>query len=68
MTGLRNPCSQLNRCQPGLMAAVLDRDTQGNLIRKAGIMCVVLSGGEIRPGDPILIELPRGPPMRLQEV
>ena len=68
VTGLRNPCSQLNRCQPGLMAAVLDRDAQGNLIRKAGIMCVVLSDGEVRPGDAILIELPHGPHTPLQEV
>ena len=68
VTGLRNPCRQLNRCQPGLMAAVLDRDVQGNLIRKAGIMCVVLSDGEVRPGDSIVIELPPGPHMPLREV
>ena len=68
VTGLRNPCSQLNRCEPGLMAAVLDRDAQGNLIRKAGIMCVVLSDGEVRPGDPVLVELPPEPHLALQEV
>ena len=52
LTGLRNPCAQLDRIQPGLMAAVLDRDAQGKLIRKAGVMGVVLSGGEIHAADP----------------
>ncbi len=61
VTGLRNPCHQLDRIQPGLMAAVLDKDAAGNLVRKAGIMGVVLVGGEIRPGDPIRAELPAEP-------
>ena len=61
VTGLRNPCAQLNRIQPGLMAATLDRDEDGNLVRKAGIMGVVIAGGEVRPGDPILVELPPQP-------
>src|ERR1700722_6054852 len=46
ITGLRNPCAQLNKIQPGLMAATLDRDADGNLVRKAGVMAVVLAGGE----------------------
>jgi MOSC domain-containing protein YiiM len=58
VTGLRNPCAQLDRIYPGLMKATLDRDTEGHLIRKAGIMSVVLVGGEVRPGDPIEVELP----------
>lgn len=61
VTGLRNPCSQLNRLQPGLMKATLDRDADGNLIRKAGIMGIVLAGGPVKPGDDIEIELPAGP-------
>jgi MOSC domain-containing protein YiiM len=61
VTGLRNPCAQLERIRPGLMKATLDRDADGNLIRKAGIMGVVLVGGDIRPGDPIQVELPRPP-------
>ena len=61
VTGLRNPCAQLDRIQPGLMKATLDRDTDGNLIRKAGIMGIVLVGGEVRPGDPIEAELPALP-------
>src|SRR6266478_2284986 len=64
VTGLRNPCGQLNGIRPGLMAASLDRDEHGNLVRKAGIMAVVLAGGEVRPGDPIEIELPAQPPHR----
>jgi MOSC domain-containing protein YiiM len=61
VTGLRNPCVQLDRFQPGLMAAVLGRDAEGGLILKAGIMAIVLAGGEVRPGDPIEVELPPEP-------
>jgi MOSC domain-containing protein YiiM len=52
LTGLRNPCVQLDRLQSGLLAAVLDRDAQGNLVRKAGVMGIVLSGGKRQPTDP----------------
>jgi MOSC domain-containing protein YiiM len=58
LTGLRNPCKQLDGIQPGLMAATLDRNGDGELVRKAGVMGVVLTGGEVRPGDPIAVELP----------
>jgi MOSC domain-containing protein YiiM len=61
ITGLRNPCAQLDGIAEGLMAATLDRDEQGNLVRKAGVMSVVLAAGEVRPGDPIRIELPAEP-------
>jgi MOSC domain-containing protein YiiM len=61
ITGLRNPCQQLNGFQPGLMAAVLRRDADGNLVRLAGVMGVVLTGGEVRPGDPIGLTEPAGP-------
>lgn len=61
VTGLRNPCHQLDRFQPGLMSAVLGRDAEGKLVRKAGIMGVVLTGGEVRPGDRIRVELPPEP-------
>jgi hypothetical protein len=60
VTGLRNPCAQLDRFQPGLMAAVLGRDAAGRLLRKSGVMAVVLVGGELRPGDPIRTVLPEG--------
>ncbi len=60
ITGLRNPCSQLDGYQSGLMAATLDRDGEGNLVRKAGVMAIVITGGLVRPGDPIAVELPAG--------
>lgn len=68
VTGLRNPCAQLDDFQPGLMAAVLDRDEAGNLVRKAGVMAIILSGGEVRPGDPIRVELPPVPHRPLEPV
>ena len=58
--GLRNPCSQLNGLQTGLMAATLDKDANGNLIRKAGIMGIVIAGGEVKAGDAVRVELPDG--------
>lgn len=68
VTGLRNPCAQIEGFQPGLLAAVLGRDEQGNLIRKAGVMGVVHRGGAVRPGDAIRVELPEGPHERLERV
>jgi MOSC domain-containing protein YiiM len=68
ITGLRNPCAQLDKVQPGLMAATLDRDADGSLIRKAGIMGIVLVDGEVRPGDPIEVELPPEPRVPLAPV
>lgn len=61
VTGLRNPCAQLDGLQHGLMAATLDRDGDGNLVRKAGVMAIVLAGGDVRSGDPIVAELPEAP-------
>ena len=68
ITGLRNPCAQLDQLQTGLMAAVLDRDAQGNLIRKAGIMAVVIADGLVRPGDAVAIDLPPTPHRSLEPV
>lgn len=68
ITGLRNPCTQLDGLQPGLMAAVLDRDEQGELIRKSGVMAIVLTGGIVRPGDAIEVEFPLEPHTRLKPV
>lgn len=68
VTGLRNPCAQLDRFQPGLMAAVLGRDECGELIRKAGVMAVVLVGGEVFAGDAIGVELPPLPHRALAPV
>lgn len=61
VTGLRNPCYQLDDFQAGLMKAVLDRDEQGNLIRKAGVMGIVLADGEVYVNDGIRVELPPEP-------
>lgn len=66
--GLRNPCAQLDDIQPGLMAATLGRDAAGNLIRKAGVMAVVILGGTVRPGDAIGVELPSEPRTPLSPV
>jgi MOSC domain-containing protein YiiM len=68
VTGLRNPCNQLNGIQPGLMNAVLDRDADGNLIRKAGVMGIVLVGGDVRPGDAIGVERPEHGDLTLKPV
>jgi MOSC domain-containing protein YiiM len=68
VTGTRNPCKQLDRIQPGLMQATLERDEDGNLVRKAGVMAVVLAGGDVRPGDPVAVELPPPPHRPLEPV
>jgi len=68
VTGLRNPCVQLDRFQTGLMQATLDRDEAGNLIRKAGVMGVVLAGGDIHSGDEIRVGLPEHERVALQPV
>ena len=68
ITGLRNPCAQLDGLQTGLMQAVLDRDADGALVRKAGVMAVVVAGGEVRPSDRIHVELPAPPHHPLQPV
>lgn len=66
--GLRNPCVQIDRFSDGLMAAMLDRDPDGEVVRKAGVMGVVLAGGAVRPGDTIRVELPPGPHVALAPV
>lgn len=60
VTGLRNPCRQLDGYERGLTAAVLDRDDAGRLVRRAGVMAVVISGGVVAPGDSVTVELPAG--------
>ena len=68
VTGLRNPCLQLDGIAPGLMKATLARDASGGLVRKAGIMGIVIAGGEIRPGDAIAVELPPSPHRALEPI
>jgi MOSC domain-containing protein YiiM len=68
ITGLRNPCSQLDRFQPGLMKATLDRAADGSLVRKAGVMSIVLADGMVRAGDEIVVMLPDQPHLPLEAV
>jgi MOSC domain-containing protein YiiM len=68
LTGLRNPCEQLNQFQPGLMAALVHRTPGGRLVRKAGVMSVVLAGGQVRPGDEVRVKLPAQPHRALERV
>ncbi len=68
VTGLRNPCTQLDGLQPGLMEAVIERDPARGLIRKAGVMGIVVAGGDAAAGDAVCIELPGGMHEVLQPV
>ena len=68
VTGLRNPCAQIENFQKGLLAAVLDKGPNGELIRKSGIMTVVLKGGRVCAGDRIKVTLPDPPFLPLERV
>jgi MOSC domain-containing protein YiiM len=68
LTGLRNPCRQLDGLHPGLMGAVLDRADDGSLVRRAGVMAIVLVGGDVRAGDRVQVQLPAGPHVALAPV
>ncbi|MEX0941065.1 MAG: MOSC domain-containing protein [Pseudomonadales bacterium] len=68
LTGLRNPCAQIESFQKGLLSAVLDRDSSGQIVRKAGVMGIVIRGGQIQAGDRIDVQLPDGPPLKLEKV
>lgn len=67
-TGLRNPCEEIAGIQPGLLQSVLERDEHGDFVRKVGVVSVALEGGEVRPGDPIRVELPSPPHQQLEPV
>jgi len=68
VTGLRNPCLQIDGFRDGLLKQVVGRDENGELVRRAGIMGIVLEGGEVRPGDGVRVELPAGPHEALERV
>lgn len=68
VTGLRNPCAQINGLRPGLLAAVLDRDAAGELIRRAGVMGIVVTGGRVQAGDVIEVQHPAPPHVPLAPV
>lgn len=68
VTGLRNPCRQIDRFRSGLLKRVVGRDEAGNVVRKTGIMSIVKEGGTVRPGDTVKAELPSGPHRPLERV
>lgn len=68
VTGVRNPCSQINGLSRGLMKELVRVDDTGRTVRLAGVMSVVLVGGVVRPGDPIDVVLPGGAPEPLRVV
>jgi hypothetical protein len=68
VTGLRNPCPQIENFEAGLLKAVVGKDANGEIVRKAGIMCIVLAGGTLRPGDAIVVRLPPLPHRTLERV
>lgn len=68
VTGLRNPCLQIDHFQDGLLKRVVGKNEDGNVVRKAGIMGIVVAGGVVRPGDPVEAELPAEPHRPLERV
>ena len=68
ISGLRNPCRLLDQYQSGLKDAVLSRDPDGRLIRKAGIMSIVLASRDVKADDHIVVEMPDCPLVRLEPV
>lgn len=68
VTGLRNPCVQIENFHEGLLAAVLERDAQGHVHRKSGVMSIVITSGDVAPGDPIVVDLPPAPHRALEVV
>lgn len=66
ITGLRNPCKQIERLGRGLTAALIGRHGDGSLARLAGVMGIVRAGGEVRPGERITVQLPAGPHQPLE--
>jgi MOSC domain-containing protein YiiM len=68
VTGLRNPCVQIDRFRDGLLKQVVGRDEHGDVVRRCGVMSVVVTGGDVRPGDPVAVELPAAPHRPLERV
>lgn len=68
VTGLRNPCQQINGFEPGLLREVLGRAEDGVVERKGGVMAVVIAGGTVRAGDDVRVHLPPGEAIPLSPV
>jgi len=68
LTGLRNPCAQIDAFRPGLLRAVIGRDQNGDVVRKVGVMAIVVHGGPVRAGGSIQVRRPTGPHHALERV
>ncbi|SOD93031.1 MOSC domain-containing protein [Blastococcus haudaquaticus] len=68
LTGLRNPCRQIDEFRPGLLREVVGRAADGSVVRRAGVMAVVITSGIVRPGDAVAVQLPTGPHVALDRV
>ncbi len=68
LTGLRNPCAQIGAFAKGLQGEMIDHDEHGKLVRTTGVMAVVLRGGEVTPGDEILVAGPAGDPVPMEQI
>ena len=68
LTGLRSPCSKINKYQGGLMKTLIEKDDDGCIIRKSGVMGIVIAGGTVLPGDGLRVELPEGEHVALEVV
>jgi MOSC domain-containing protein YiiM len=68
VTGLRNPCRQIDAFRPGLLRLAVRRDEDGQVLRRAGVMSVVVAGGTVAPGVPIDVVVPRQPHHSLEPV
>ena len=68
LTGLRNPCKQLEDFQTGLIRALIDKTPAGEIIRKSGVMSIVITGGPIKADDTIEIQLPEGPHHKMERI
>jgi MOSC domain-containing protein YiiM len=68
VTGLRNPCAQIDGFRKGLLKEVVGKGADGRSVFRSGVMSVVVSGGVVRPGDPVTVELPDGPHRPLEIV
>jgi MOSC domain-containing protein YiiM len=68
LTGLRNPCVQIDAFADGLQGQMLGRDENGKLVRKSGVMAVVLRGGTVTTGDAITMAAPAGEPIPMEKI
>lgn len=68
LTALRNPCVQIDNFQKGMLKEVLYKDQDGSLVRRTGVMGIILKGGIVKPDDEIVVKLPPEPHHLLEYV